>query len=69
MNDSTMKASPAKPAMELSALEGKNPPPSDPERTEPATMDELLKEWGAYMRLRSKIRQLFLQEPCRQPMD
>jgi len=69
MNDDTMKASSTKPAIKFSAFKGKNLQPSGHETFEPATMDELLQEWGAYMRLRSKIRQLFLQETCRQSTD
>ncbi len=65
MNGNTTKASPTKPAIKLSALKDENPSPPGQETFEPATMDELLQEWGAYMRLRAKIRQLFVQETCR----
>jgi hypothetical protein len=69
MNGNTTKASPAKPATKVSASEGENLPPPGQETLDPATMDGLLQEWGAYMRLRAKIRQLFVQETCREFAD
>ncbi len=69
MNDNTTKASATKPAIKLSASEGENLQPPGQETLEPANIDELLQEWSAYMRLRSKIRQLFVQETCRQSAD
>ncbi len=70
MSDNTTKASSVKPATKVSASEGENLQPPGQETFDPATMDELLQDWGAYMRLRSKIRQIFVQETCRdEPAD
>jgi hypothetical protein len=65
MNGNTTKASPVKPTTKVSASAGENLQPPGQETFHPANIDELLQEWGAYMRLRAKIRLLFVQEPCR----
>jgi hypothetical protein len=62
MSDNMTKASPVKPATKVSASEGENLQPPGQETFDPANIDELLQEWGAYMRLRAKIRQLFLHK-------
>jgi hypothetical protein len=69
MNGNTTKASATKPAIKLSSSESGNLHTSYQETFEPATMDELLQEWGAYMRLRAKIRQLFVQETGHRSAD
>lgn len=69
MNDNTTQASAPKPATQVSASEGENLQPPGQETFDSANMDELLQDWGAYMRLRAKIRQLFVQETCRQSVD
>jgi hypothetical protein len=62
MNGNTTKASIVKPVTKVSASEGENLQPPGQETFDPADIDALLQDWGAYLRLRAKIRQLFLQK-------
>ena len=59
MNDDKMKTLPLKGAIKLEAQQEDIVAPLPKEMAERIELDELLKEWSQYMRLKSRIRRLF----------
>jgi len=59
MNDDQMKTLPMKGAIKLEAQKQDAVAPLPKEMAEPIELEELLKEWSQYIRLKSRIRQLF----------
>jgi hypothetical protein len=65
MNHNPTTASSTKSAAALGVSEDENLQPPGKKTFGSATMERLLQEWGAYMRLRAKIQRLSHQETCR----
>jgi len=59
MNDDKMKILPMKGAIKPEAQQEDVVAPLPKEMAEQIELDELLKEWGQYVRLKSRIRRLF----------
>jgi hypothetical protein len=69
MNHNPTAASSKKSALELSVSAGENLQPPSKKTFDPATMDKLLQDWGAYLPLRAKIIRLFHQKTSRQSAE